>query len=85
MSKHIIKALEQELETTRIACSKQTLVLSKIQEWLEDEVNSYNDLQERIENGEKAEDICDNPEAFYYRKECAESLLEQIEEWEKGE
>ena len=84
MTKHLIKALEQELETTRIALSKQTLLLSKIEEWLEDEVNSYNDLQDRIENGEKAIDICDNPEAFYYRKECSESLLEQMEEWEES-
>ena len=85
MTKHLVKALERELEITRKACAKQTLLFSKIEEWLEEEVNSYNDLQERIESGEKAIDICDNPEAFYYRAECAESLLEQMKEWEESQ
>jgi len=29
-----------------------------------------------------AEDICDQPEIFLGRNECAEGLLNQIEEWE---
>jgi len=89
MTKHIVKALEQELETTRIALSKQNLLLLNIEEWLENETMTYEDIQDRIheadKNGEKAEDICDNPEVLYGRKECAESLLEQIEKWEQGE
>ena len=62
-------------------------LIAKIKTWLEDEVITYEDIQERIyesdKNGEKAEDICDVPEVFYGRKECAESLLEQITKWEK--
>ena len=76
MSKHIIKALEQELETTRIACSKQTLVLSKIEEWLEHEVDNTELNDEKL---------CETNDDFIHfgRRECAESLLEQIEKWEE--
>tara|TARA_Y100000004_G_scaffold27119_1_gene27608 strand:+ start:757 stop:999 length:243 start_codon:yes stop_codon:yes gene_type:complete len=75
MSKHIIKALEQELETTRIACSKQNLVLSKIEEWLEHEVDNTELNDEKL---------CETNDDFIHfgRRECAESLLEQIEKWE---
>ena len=75
MTKHIIKALEQELETTRIACSKQTLVLSKIEEWLEHEVDNTELNDEKL---------CETNDDFIHfgRRECAESLLEQIEKWE---
>jgi len=76
MTKHIIKALEQELETTRIACSKQTLVLSKIEEWLEHEVDNTELNDEKL---------CETNDDFIHfgRRECAESLLEQIEKWEE--
>jgi len=76
MSKHIIKALEQELETTRIACSKQNLVLSKIEEWLEHEVDNTELNDEKL---------CETNDDFIHfgRRECAESLLEQIEKWEE--
>jgi len=75
MSKHIIKALEQELETTRIACSKQTLLLSKIEEWLEHEVDNTELNDERL---------CETNDDFIHfgRRECSESLLEQIKQWE---
>ena len=81
MSKHIIKALEQELETTKIACSKQTLLLSKIEEWLEDEINQYEKY-----TFDDNHDVAD--EDVYLSKgrhECAESLLNQIQKWEKEE
>ena len=75
MTKHLVKALEQELETTRIACAKQTLLLSKIEEWLEHEVDN-NELDD--------EKLCEtNDDLIHYgRHECAESLLKQIEKWE---
>ena len=80
MTKHLIKALEQELETTRIACAKQTLLLSKIEEWLEEEVN---------ENEKYTFDDYENIDEtdvylFRGRYECAESLLKQIEKWEEN-
>ena len=75
MTKHLVKALEQELETTRIACAKQTLLLSKIEEWLEHEVDNT-ELDD--------EKLCEtNDDLIHYgRYECAESLLKQIEKWE---
>ena len=57
-------------------------LVSKIKSWLVSEVNSYTELQSEISNGQKVEDICDQPEVFFGRNECAESLLNQIEEWE---
>ena len=83
MSKHITKALNDEIDRLKTVIKSRNVLLNKINSWLVDECTSYDDLQKRIENGEKAEDICDNSEAFYYRKECAESLLEQIEKWEE--
>ena len=78
MSKHLTKALEQELETTRIACSKQTLLLSKIEEWLEDEINQYEKY-----TFDDNHDVAD--EDVYLSKgrhECAEGLYNQIQKWE---
>ena len=74
--------LEAEIDRFKTVVKSRNVLINKINAWLVDECTSYDDLQKRIENGEKAEDICDNSEAFYYRKECAESLLEQIEKWE---
>ena len=80
MTKHLIKALEQELETTRIACAKQTLLLSKIEEWLEDEVNENDKYTFDDYNN------FDDTEVYLFRgrHECAESLLKQIEKWEES-
>ena len=76
MSRHSIKALEQELETTRIACSKQTLLLSKIEEWLEHEVDNTELNDEKL---------CESNDDFihYGRQECADGLLTQIKKWEE--
>jgi hypothetical protein len=57
-------------------------LVNKIKAWLEDEVNSYKKLQDSIDNGEKAEDVCDQPEVLFGRNECAEGLLNQIKTWE---
>ena len=77
MTKHLIKALEQELEKTRIACAKQTLLLSKIEDWLEDEVDNT-ELDD--------EKLCETNDDFIHfgRRECSESLLKQIEKWEQS-
>lgn len=78
MTKHLIKALEQELETTRIALSKQTLLLSKIKEWLEDEVSYNEELHNEI--------VCKTNDDFIHfgRRETAECLLNQMEKWEES-
>ena len=59
-----------------------SMFIKKIKEYLEDEVNSYKQLQDSIDNGEKAEDVCDQPEVLFGRNECAEGILIQIKKWE---
>ena len=39
MTKHLVKALERELEKKRSALTKQVTIMKKKEEWLEDEVN----------------------------------------------
>ena len=53
------------------------VILNKIKQWLEDEVKTFEDnpIDEGIESEEQG--------IFIGRAEMAESLLEQIEQWEK--
>ena len=48
----------------------------------QDEINTYQEIQTRISDGEEPENIADAPEVFFGRSECAEGLLSKIEEWE---
>tara|TARA_Y100001978_G_C23541517_1_gene359971 strand:- start:290 stop:508 length:219 start_codon:yes stop_codon:yes gene_type:complete len=59
-------------------------LIAKIKEWLQDEINTYQEIQTRISDGEEIENIADAPEVFFGRSECAEGLLSKIEEWEDG-
>tara|TARA_B100000161_G_scaffold1079_1_gene763 strand:- start:379 stop:597 length:219 start_codon:yes stop_codon:yes gene_type:complete len=59
-------------------------LIAKIKEWLQDEINIYQEIQTRISDGEEPENVCDAPEVFFGRSECAEGLLSKIEEWEDG-
>ena len=59
-------------------------LIAKIKEWLQDEINTYQEIQTRISDGEEIENIADAPEVFFGRSECAEGLLSRIEEWEDG-
>ena len=59
-------------------------LIAKIKEWLQDEINIYQEIQTRISDGEEPENVCDEPEVFFGRSECAEGLLSKIEEWEDG-
>ena len=59
-------------------------LIAKIKEWLQDEINTYQEIQSRISDGEEPENVCDAPEVFFGRSECAEGLLSKIEEWEDG-
>ena len=59
-------------------------LIAKIKEWLQDEINTYQEIQTRISDGEEPENIADAPEVFFGRCDCAEGLLSKIEEWEDG-
>ena len=61
------------------------LLILHIKKWLQNECKAHDELVNRVENGEHAIDICDDPEVFYGRNECASCLLLQIEKWEKGQ
>lgn len=78
MTKHLIKALEQELETTRSALRKQVTIMKKIEDWLEDEVSCNEELHNEI--------VCKTNDDFIHfgRRETAECLLNQIEKWEES-
>jgi uncharacterized protein YqfB (UPF0267 family) len=58
-------------------------LVQNIKVWLETEITNYHELETQIKNGQKAIDICDQPEIFLGRYECAENLLDQIKKWEK--
>ena len=79
MTKHLVKALERELEKTRSALTKQVTIMKKIEEWLEDEVN-----EKEKYTFDDYENI-DDTEVYLFRgrHECAEGLLKQIEKWEE--
>ena len=64
--------------------SKQlSLILNKVEKWLKDEVNQYKRISKRIDEGEAPINVCDAPEIFFGRNECAEGLLSQIAKWRK--
>ena len=67
--------LEAEIDRLKTVVKSRNVLLNKINAWLVDECTSYDDLQKRIENGEKAEDICDNSEAFYTEKNVLKVYL----------
>ena len=61
----------------------EKVVLNKVVEWLANEVETYKRIKERIEGGEDPVNVCDAPEIFFDRNECAEGLLSQIAKWRK--
>ena len=63
----------------------EKVVLNKVVEWLANEVETYKRIKERIDGGEDHVNVCDAPEIFYGRNECAESLLRMILTWEEEE
>jgi hypothetical protein len=72
-----IKALHTERDNLMSAIDQKDDLINKIKSWLIDEVK----YQQPIIDGEEiltdgTDDICEG------RHECAEGLLNQIEEWE---
>ena len=61
----------------------EKVVLNKVVEWLANEVETYKRIKERIDGGEDPVNVCDAPEIFFGRNECAEGLLSQIAKWRK--
>tara|TARA_R110002020_G_scaffold61822_4_gene165975 strand:- start:818 stop:1033 length:216 start_codon:yes stop_codon:yes gene_type:complete len=58
-------------------------LVQKIEDWLQEEVTQYQRIRKRIDEGEDPINVCDEPEIFFGRNECAEGLLNQIKKWKK--
>ena len=63
MTKHLIKALQTELDSTRSALDSK--IISRIKSWLVDEVNTYQDIQTRISDGEEPEMFVMHQKSFW--------------------
>ena len=59
------------------------IILNKIKEWLEDEVGMNQDVADAKGNHGDYITSDGTDDIIYGRHECAEGLLELIEQWEK--
>ena len=58
-------------------------IISKIKDWLKDEVESQQDVADAKDNNEDWVTSDGTDDIIYGRHECAEGLLKQIDKWEK--
>jgi hypothetical protein len=58
-------------------------VLKKVKEWLEEEIEMNQDVAEAKDNKQDYITSDGTDDIIYGRHECAEGLLNQIEQWEK--
>ena len=57
-------------------------VLKKVKEWLEEEIEMNQDVAEAKDNKQDYITSDGTDDIIYGRHECAEGLLNQIEQWE---
>jgi len=62
--------------------SKADAVLKKVKEWLEEEIEMNQDVADAKDNKQDYITSDGTDDIIYGRHECAEGLLEQIEQWE---
>ena len=62
--------------------SKADAVLKKVKEWLEEEIEMNQDVADAKDNKQDYITSDGTDDIIYGRHECAEVLLEQIEQWE---
>ena len=58
-------------------------IISKIKDWLKEEVESQQDVADAKDNKEDWVTSDGTDDIIYGRHECAEGLLKQIDKWEK--
>ncbi len=58
-------------------------IISKIKDWLKNEVESQQDVADAKDNKEDWVTSDGTDDIIYGRHECAEGLLKQIDKWEK--
>ena len=62
--------------------SKANAVLKKVKEWLQEEVGMNQDVADAEDNKQDYITSDGTDDIIYGRHECAEGLLELIEQWE---
>jgi len=62
--------------------SKADAVLKKVKEWLQEEVVMNQDVADAKDNKQDYITSDGTDDIIYGRHECAEGLLEQIQQWE---
>jgi hypothetical protein len=62
--------------------SKADAVLKKVKEWLEEEIEMNQDVADAKDNKQDYITSDGTDDIIYGRHECAEGLLEQIQQWE---
>jgi hypothetical protein len=62
--------------------SKADAVLKKVKEWLEEEIEMNQDVADAKDNKQDYITSDGTDDIIYGRHECAEGLLELIEQWE---
>ena len=62
--------------------SKADAVLKKVKEWLQEEVGMNQDVADAKDNKQDYITSDGTDDIIYGRHECAEGLLELIEQWE---
>tara|TARA_Y100000004_G_C8926968_1_gene418060 strand:- start:74 stop:334 length:261 start_codon:yes stop_codon:yes gene_type:complete len=83
MREELTNELKKQLEISRRTSKIREHLLNKINDWLVNEITTYQKIEKRINDGEYWEDVCDDVEAFRHRKENAERLFNLIDQWEK--
>jgi len=80
-----IKELQTERDNLMSVINEKDALINKIKAWLTSEVVDNQDVVDAEENGDDYVTSDGTDDIIIGRHECAEGLLNQIEEWENKE
>ena len=63
--------------------TEEKIILNKVIEWLQEEVNLNQDIVDAYDNKDDGITTSGDDDICYGRHECAKGLLNQIEKWTK--
>jgi len=81
-NKHEMKLMDNEVNNLRNQVFYLNGLLDKITEWLEEEIETNQDVADAKDNKEDYVTSDGTDDIIYGRHECATGLLEQIKKWE---
>ena len=81
-NKHEMKLMDYEVNNLRNQVFYLNGLLDKITEWLEEEIETNQDVADAKDNKEDYVTSDGTDDIIYGRHECATGLLEQIKKWE---